>query len=231
MKKTTNSKNLNKSDMKYQNTHRHQNKYHIPYAPSVGSQEGTIPARTEQKWEGRKSTETARLFSKRLQKDLEELEAHNLPTCNFWDGQGLFLYGSAGAGKTVLSAQLLLDVRKHLWLNGQNKTVGFVSVPSLFARLKRSFDTKDENQYEILDELNNTWLLVLDDLGMSGTPSNWLLETLYVIINHRYENLLPTIFTSNLNLNDLSELYGDVRITSRIDRMCIVAHKAHWSSK
>lgn len=185
--------------------------------------------RTLEKWERKISSYRKQFFSKRLQEDLNRIPVpEDLPEPDFWDGEGLFLYGKASTGKTVLAAQLLIDVQKHLWLNSQYKDLRFTSVPKLFSRLKRSFNT-DQDEYEILDQQNDTWLLVLDDLGVSGTPSDWLLETLYLIINHRYENLLPTIITSNLNLQELSDLYGDVRITSRIDRMCKVARKTHWN--
>jgi DNA replication protein DnaC len=45
-------------------------------------------------------------------------------------------------------------------------------------------------------------LLLLDDLGGREKLSEWKLETLTEIVNERYENLLPTIVTSNLHPSD-----------------------------
>ncbi|MER7128641.1 hypothetical protein [Streptosporangium saharense] len=42
-------------------------------------------------------------------------------------------------------------------------------------------------------------LLLLDDLG-SAKASEWTEEITYRVINHRHENLLPGVFTSNLLL-------------------------------
>lgn len=215
----------------YRNQNPSKNKYHIPYNLPSGAEHGDqIKGRTLKHWENRLADRVPKsMFSKRLQRDLKEIGLPaDPPNPDLWEGEGLFVSGPAGSGKTVLAANLLLDIKKHLWLNFQDRTLQFVSVPSLFNDLKRSFDSKEDSQYDILDELNNTWLLVLDDLGVSGKPSDWLLETLYLIINHRYENLLPVIITSNLGLDELSSLYGDTRITSRIDRMCRAVRKTHW---
>lgn len=185
------------------------------------------PVRTSAGWEKKRlDRERRRLFTPRLQKDLIELRhPTDFPDIRLWTGEGLFLYGPAKIGKTVFSAQLLLDVQKQLWINYQSKDVLFTSVPELFSQLKKSFNSSELDEHQILEQQQQVWLLVLDDLGVSGKPSEWLLEILYLIINYRYEHLLPTIITSNLSLKQLSELYGDVRITSRIERMCRIVKK------
>ena len=53
-------------------------------------------------------------------------------------------------------------------------------------------------------------LLILDDLGAhNSTP--WAQEKLFQIINHRYNNRLPTVVTTNQRLEEL-----DPRIASRL---------------
>ena len=61
------------------------------------------------------------------------------------------------------------------------------------------------NKYSLVD-----WL-VLDDLGIEKT-SDWSFQTLYLIINQRYEKLKPVIFTSNLSLEELAGQLGDDRL-------------------
>jgi DNA replication protein DnaC len=61
-------------------------------------------------------------------------------------------------------------------------------------------------------------LLFIDDLGIEKTSDRYL-ENLYLIINYRYENKLPTIITSNMSLEDL-EKHLTPQITSRIKSMC-----------
>ena len=61
-------------------------------------------------------------------------------------------------------------------------------------------------------------LLFLDDLGAENA-TDFVRDTLYLIINRRYEGKLPVIITSNLDLGELSDSVGD-RIASRIAGMC-----------
>ena len=60
-------------------------------------------------------------------------------------------------------------------------------------------------------------MLILDDLG-AEKPSDWVKEQLYVIINRRYENMLPTIITTNCTMNELKDRIGE-RTASRIIEM------------
>lgn len=61
-------------------------------------------------------------------------------------------------------------------------------------------------------------LIVLDDIG-AEKASEFVEEFFYLLINTRYENVHPMIFTSNLPLSALAERIGD-RIVSRIKEMC-----------
>lgn len=212
--------------MNYRNKDRTQNKYGIEYKLPAGAEYGQpVKSRPEERWRPKVNP-----FPPRLQRDLKKISLPpNAPEPDFWAGESLFLYGDSAVGKTVLAANMLLDVQKHLWLNFQHKKCKFVSVPELFGKLKASYDTDTkETEWDILEQHKNTWLLVLDDLGVSGKPSEWLLEKLYLLINSRYEYLMPTIFTSNIDLNDLADLLGDDRIPSRIRRMGLIAEKTHW---
>ena len=46
-------------------------------------------------------------------------------------------------------------------------------------------------------------LVVLDDLGREKS-TDWSGEVIYALCNHRYEQRLPTLVTSNLTPNDLA---------------------------
>ncbi|WP_280688332.1 MULTISPECIES: ATP-binding protein [unclassified Kitasatospora] len=72
-------------------------------------------------------------------------------------------------------------------------------------------------------------LLLLDDLGSAKT-SEWTEEITYRLINYRYNQCLPTIFTSNLPAKtsdgrDLTTTLGE-RIASRLAEMTTVVPMA-----
>lgn len=70
------------------------------------------------------------------------------------------------------------------------------------------------NRYRTAD------LLLIDDLG-AAKHSEWVEETTYRLINGRYEDMRPSIFTTNLPLPQLRDGLGD-RIASRLVEICTV---------
>jgi DNA replication protein DnaC len=130
----------------------------------------------------------------------------------------LFLHGPAGTGKTHLAVALL---REHLKEFESIFPGRFVEVPELLMEIRDTFREKAEHsEMELLDRYSCCELLVLDDLG-AEKPSEWVTQTLYLLINRRYTGEKRTIVTSNLSLPQLSERLGD-RIVSRLAGMCEV---------
>lgn len=136
--------------------------------------------------------------------------------------KGLYLFGKVGCGKTMLAAKVVVEYARRLFVLNDfvEESVCFVTAPGLLQEIRASFQKDSPNQEEkIVGDLSSVRLLVIDDLGAEKT-SEWALQTLYVIINNRYESMLPTIFTSNLSLDELAEKLGSDRIPSRIAGMC-----------
>jgi hypothetical protein len=78
----------------------------------------------------------------------------------------------------------------------------------------------------ILHPVFEAELLVLDDVGVER-PTDWVQETLAVLIDKRYSNKRPTILTGNLNDVIDGPNYGDsvqfrlgARTRSRLLEMC-----------
>lgn len=163
-------------------------------------------------------------FSLRITKDLEKFakddDVFQQLDLILSKGKGLFVHGAVGSGKTIFSAMLTEEFGKRCFVNNRKLPVIFKTVPQLLLEIRDSFgDNNGSTELELTNIYSSVPWLVLDDLG-AEKMSEWVLQTLYIIINSRYENLLPTIFTSNFDLDNLAVKLGDDRIPSRIFGMC-----------
>ncbi len=117
----------------------------------------------------------------------------------------LVLKGGYGCGKTHLAAA----IANHALAVGQ--TVLFVNTPDLLDHLRATFNPDSAVSYdERFDQVRNTPLLILDDLGTQSN-SEWAQEKLYQILNYRYNAKLPTVITTNLELEAI-----EIRVRSRM---------------
>ncbi len=118
----------------------------------------------------------------------------------------LMLRGGYGCGKTHLAAAIA-----NYRLNLSHPTL-FVVVPDLLDHLRASYAPSSEVRYDQrFEEIRNHPLLILDDLGtQSHTP--WADEKLFQIFNYRYTARLPTVLTTNCELEEI-----DIRIRSRLN--------------
>jgi DNA replication protein DnaC len=122
---------------------------------------------------------------------------------------GLFLIGPVGCGKT----HLVVGAARLACAHGYAPQ--FVSVPKWFQALRESYANSHPNrEHDLLKLMHEADLLILDDLG-AERPSDWARERLYLIINERTVQMRPTWVTTNLTVNELSELIGE-RSVSRL---------------
>lgn len=132
-------------------------------------------------------------------------------------GDGLYIEGTNGTGKTHLAAAVALQLIE------QGIPVICKTSSDLLMDIKKTFDTHEVSEAQILDAYKKVELLIIDDLGKEQC-SDWSMSVLYSILNDRYEDMKPTIITTNYNTDDLIHAltpkgYDDTKIVAIISRL------------
>ena len=120
---------------------------------------------------------------------------------------GILFTGPVGSGKTFLAASIANELIEA------KLRVLFLVVPDLLDELRATYKS-EINEMDLLDTARSIPFLILDDLG-AHNYTDWTRNRLYSIINYRMNELLPTIITSNLSLDEMEDYIG-LRTTSRI---------------
>jgi DNA replication protein DnaC len=90
----------------------------------------------------------------------------------------------------------------------------FKDFVSIMGEIKASFDDKSTSERDVIRKYVAFDVLVIDDIG-AEKPSDYTQAVIYEIINTRYNDMKPTIVTTNLSSKDMTEIYGS-RMLSRI---------------
>jgi len=135
--------------------------------------------------------------------------------------RGILFYGPNGVGKTHLAVGIL-----RACIEKKGAIAYFFETRELLRLIRDTYNRSvEETEMEVLSPVLGADLLVLDDLGAERT-SEWVQETLGLVVNTRYNTKRPTICTTNLaDLDDntdprsFSFQLGE-RTRSRLREMC-----------
>ena len=105
---------------------------------------------------------------------------------------GLLFMGSVGVGKTHLAIAVLKEL-----IEKKGVTCLFYESGSLLKAIQDSYNPVSQtSEMRVLAPVYQAEVLLLDELGAT-VPTNWVRDTMYQIINTRYNNKKLTIFTTN----------------------------------
>lgn len=149
------------------------------------------------------------------------IRAEGSRTC----GVGLLMYGAPGHGKTTLALATLQEAIRTLSLENfavdENKTMArpcyFMTYSSLLDLKGAMMDDPTDSQIrlwegllgECKEDTYNIRVLVIDDVGKEHqATSKWQAAVFHHVVRTRFNNGLPTIVTTNLDLEGLGSAYS-----------------------
>ncbi|WCB96455.1 DnaC-like helicase loader [Baekduia alba] len=137
---------------------------------------------------------------------------------NIRKGQGLWLLGNKGTGKTTLAYYVAQQARAGGF------SVLTRNTTDLLNEIRDSYKVDAQpTTREIINAVTHVDLLHLEDVAVPR-PNDWVLEQLYTIVNRRYEYNKAIVFTSDfpfgehVNPAKLGEHIGE-RTYSRLMQM------------
>ena len=120
----------------------------------------------------------------------------------------LLFNGGTGLGKTLLSACIAREVAE------KGYSVAYESAPHLFAKLEKDRFHPDEDSAQAVAKLKNCDLLIVDDLG-TELPGNFVVASLYTLLNDRLLAGKPMLISTNLSVEEIKQRYSP-QIASRL---------------
>jgi DNA replication protein DnaC len=136
--------------------------------------------------------------------------------------KGILFVGQPGIGKTHLAVSIL---RKIIERTGAQAR--FFDTRHLLATIRNTYNpVVKTTEASVIRPAMDAELLVLDDLG-AERPTEWVEETMNLIINTRYNMKRATVITTNYPLRSPSKAHVETlgerigaRIYSRLFEMC-----------
>lgn len=148
-------------------------------------------------------------------------------------GMGILLTGSIGVGKTHLAVGILRELITQRGAKGL-----FFDYRELLKAVQNSYNRSvDVTELEIMKPIFDAEVLVLDELG-AAKPTDWVGDTISLVLNSRYNERRTTIITTNypneapagagvsgpravMREETLGDRIGE-RMRSRLQEMCVI---------
>jgi len=137
-----------------------------------------------------------------IQKTVSDYLTKNFLQNDFEVTSDILLFGSIGTGKTYLSCGFAIDL-----IQKKNINIKYVTEYQL---LNLYF----QKEYISFKKFRDADILILDEIG-KRVLIDWQMIQLEELLSHRFNEMLPTIYISNLTEKQFKTFLGD-RLTDRL---------------
>lgn len=130
------------------------------------------------------------------------------------DGTGLLIIGQIGTGKTHLAVGIIKELILNRGVPGL-----FYDYRELLKEIQNSYNaTVQTTELDVLRPVFETDVLVLDELG-AVKPTEWVWDTVSLILNTRYNDNRTTIITTNFEDQPAAAVNGSVARATRAETL------------
>lgn len=150
--------------------------------------------------------------------------------------KSLYLWSeSPGTGKTTTASALLNEYLVRNFIGNLKRGISPPQTPTFFLdvnelqtkynefnrpRVPQDIAEKAADvYYRTIERAKHVEFAVLDDIGVRDS-SDGFRGDLHSVINHRVTEQKPTIYTSNIPIKELPDVYGEDRLADRVRDMC-----------
>jgi len=114
----------------------------------------------------------------------------------------ILLFGSIGTGKTYISCAFAIEL-----INRQQNSIRYITEYDL---LSLYFEKK----YQEFKKYRDSQILILDEIG-KRVLADWQRIQLEELLSSRYNDMLPTVYITNLEQNEFRRFLGN-RLADRL---------------
>jgi DNA replication protein DnaC len=124
----------------------------------------------------------------------------------YLDGKNIMLQGGFGVGKTYIAFAIIKKIVEDMAKEYKNISWEFIILSDLGVDFK--------NAEISIEKAKNCNILIFDDI-FEEQMNKYTLLKFYNLVNYRYNNKLPTIFTTNMDLITMKNVVSE-RVADRI---------------
>ena len=187
--------------------------------------------------------ETLEAYAKSFEKQFADVQAEERAegrTDNEIRIKSLYLWSeSPGTGKTTTAVALINEYLIRNFIGSLKRKITPPQRPAYFLdanQLQTEYNTfnrprvpediaepASRRYYNAIEYGKYTEFVVIDDIGVRDATDGFRAD-LHSVINHRVTNQMPTVYTSNIPIEQLTDVFGEQRLVDRIRDMCMPIH-------